>query len=404
MKQRKLQISYLLLATLVATSCSNENDPVNPIDKTDAVELGITAGVSLTKSAINGDNAAQSGTGTDVMQSVAVYAGNVNTGTSYGTNNNYAIYKQSSGTWTNSDAAHKIYLTADVADIYAYHPAYQPTAAGVMQGSGTALKAANPATLTNTTIAISVYPGATTSDANNKIPANISNADKTYTTGWVSNTNAGKIASAPGEVDYMWADRTTPANVQASNGKASGATTDEKVALEMKHAMSMVSFRIYNDGTYTLAGKLTQITLENESGTVLTKGTSPTMKISDGGVTPGAAAAVTYTRFIGDSGLDLVKVNTTANVTTDTQAKEASQKFSILVMPETATSNKKTVKVTFKIDNIDYPVILPDDANSKWESGKNYLYTAKLSGKELSITSIKVAAWNTTAGGDLNVN
>ena len=80
MKQRKLQISYLLLATLVATSCSNENDPVNPIDKTDAVELGITAGVSLTKSAINGDNAAQSGTGTDVMQSVAVYAGNVNTG------------------------------------------------------------------------------------------------------------------------------------------------------------------------------------------------------------------------------------------------------------------------------------------------------------------------------------
>lgn len=404
MKQRKLQLSYLFLATLIATGCSNENDPVKPIDKTDAVELGITAGVSLTKSAINGGTAAQTGTGSDVMQSVAVYV--TGTEASYGTstNNNYAIYQQSSGNWTNSDVTHKIYLTSDVADIYAYHPAYKPTDAGVMQTTGTALEATLASGFAAATINISVYPGATSKDANNTIPSDVSNADKTYSSGWVTNNNSGKIASAPGEVDYMWADRSTLANVQASNGKAASATTDETVDLNMKHAMSMVSFRIYNDGTYVLPGKLTQITLENASGTVLTKGTSPTMKIGNGTVTLGNAATVLYTRFIGSDGVTLVK-NGLNNTTSDTEAKEASTKFSILVMPETAGANKKTVKVTFKIDNIDYPVILPDDANSKWEAGNNYLYTAKLSGKELSITSIKVAAWNEQkVDGDLDVN
>lgn len=408
MKQQKLQISYLLLAALLGTSCSNENDPITPIDKTDAIELGITAGVSLTKSAINGGDANQNGTGNDVMQSVAVYA----TGTdgSYGTSssNNYAIYKQTTGTWKNSDESHKIYLTSDIADIYAYHPAYTPTNAGVMQSSGTALQI-NSASIgsgfSNATINISVYPGADTKEANNTIPTNIENADQTYSGGWQTNDNAGKIASAPGEVDYMWADRSVSANMKASNGKGDTDVTDEKVDLNMKHAMAMVSFRIYNDGTYALPGKLTQITLSNKSGAVLTKGTSPVMKIGDGTVTPGSAVSVdSYTRFIGD-GLNLVKVNTTANVTTNGEAKEASKKFSILVMPETAVSNKQTVKVVFKIDNVDYDVTLPDDASSQWKQGENYLYTVKLSGKELSITSVKVAKWNEKKiDGDLNVN
>lgn len=407
MKQQKLQISYLLLAALLGTSCSNENDPITPIDKTDAIELGITAGVSLTKSAINGGDANQNGTGNDVMQSVAVYA----TGTdgSYGTSssNNYAIYKQATGTWENSDESHKIYLTSDIADIYAYHPAYAPTNAGVMQSSGTALQI-NSASIgsgfSNATINISVYPGESSKDANNTIPTNIDNADQTYSGGWQTNDNAGKIASAPGEVDYMWADRTTAANLKASNGKGDADATDEKVDLNMKHAMAMVSFRIYNDGTYALPGKLTQITLRNASENVLTKGTSPTMKIGDGTIVLNATSDVTYTRFIGD-GLNLVKVNTTANVTTNEQAKNASKKFSILVMPETTASNKQTVKVVFKIDNVDYDVTLPDDASSQWKQGENYLYTVKLSGKELSITSVKVAKWNENKiEGDLNVN
>ena len=56
MKQTKLPVYLMLLATLSAGSCSNEDTPdtpYNPSNDPDAVELGITAGVALTKSAIN---------------------------------------------------------------------------------------------------------------------------------------------------------------------------------------------------------------------------------------------------------------------------------------------------------------------------------------------------------------
>ena len=58
----------------------------------------------------------------------------------------------------------------------------------------------------------------------------------------------------------MWAEDAdnngNPAT--ASNGKAAGSP-DASVALKMKHAMAMVSFRIYNDGTYANTGKLTKM-------------------------------------------------------------------------------------------------------------------------------------------------
>ena len=56
MKQTKLSIYLMLLATLSAGSCSNEDAPYNPNDDPDAVELGVTAGVTLSKSAINGND------------------------------------------------------------------------------------------------------------------------------------------------------------------------------------------------------------------------------------------------------------------------------------------------------------------------------------------------------------
>ena len=108
MKQQKLQISYLLLAALLGTSCSNENDPITPIDKTDAIELGITAGVSLTKSAITGGNSAQTGTGSDQIKSIAVYAKGAGSSYTGDNNNNYALYTYGSEKWESS--TDKIYL------------------------------------------------------------------------------------------------------------------------------------------------------------------------------------------------------------------------------------------------------------------------------------------------------
>lgn len=391
MKQQNLRLSSLLLAALLATSCSNENDPVapiNPANNPEAVELGVTAGVSLTKSAITGGDANQSGTDPDVMQSIAVFA--VGSETSYSGGNNKAVYKQSGGSWTNneSDNAKKILLTNEVATIYAVHPAYDPSIVGETTEWNITPSA-------SATIGISVFEGNNSNkQTENTIPASATNSE---------------ILSAPGEIDYMYAvDGKSGTNQPtASNGRtASGGVTENawQVELKMKHALAMVSFRIYNDGTYAGPGKLTKIVLKNnDNGTALSKGTSPTMAINNGTIVPGDAVAATYTRFIGSGsdGYTLKKVNTDQDVNT---AKNASSKFSILVLPHTGAKN--TMQVEFTIDGAVYDVPLASDGSSvDWSAGSNNLYTAVLSGKELTLSSVTVEAWGEGIdSGDLPIN
>lgn len=410
MKQQKLQISYLLLAALLGTSCSNENDPITPIDKTDAIELGITAGVSLTKSAIN------SGTDDTNFKSIAVYANG--SGDSYSSGNNYALYTNSSGWESGTD---KIYLTNEVATIYAYHPAYQPGTDGAMKESGTALKITSNATFANSTIDVSVFQG--TANDNNKYPAlsTLNNADKTWNSSdWTTdNTNKSKIISAPGEVDYMWGVSSSDENVlaTANNGKSSGPGAS--ASLKMKHALSMVSFLIYNDGTYNLPGKLTKIVLKNtNSNTDLSTGVGngsakPTMKIGDGDITVGSGSveAATYTRTFTDAdGYKLMKAGSTNNqnnriAASEKAAKDASAKFSILVLP-TTTAKKVNIEAVFTIDNVDYNVPFATEGEEavSWAKGANNLYTVKLSGKELTISNVTVSEWTAATGGTLDVN
>ena len=378
MKQTKLPVYLMLLATLSAGSCSNEDAPYNPNDDPDAVELGITAGVALTKSAIN------KGTDDTNFKSIAVYA--VGPTTSYGNTNNYALYTKN-GTWASS--TDKSYLTSETATIYGYHPAYTPGAGGEMAASGTALKLTTVAE--NSTIPVTVFPGTSDSkDTNNTIPT-------------TDNASGTTILSAPGEVDYMWAEDAdnngNPAT--ASNGKAAGSP-DASVALKMKHAMAMVSFRIYNDGTYANTGKLTKIVLKNKSNTALSQGSNPVMAIKDGTITSNAEKTVTFTRFIGD-GYTLKKQGGSGLAGADA-AKDASSKFSILVLPHNGAKN--TIQVEFTIDNTVYAVDLAATSDAvNWAKGTNTLYTAKLSGKELTLSSITVEGWgNGATTGELPVN
>lgn len=381
MKQTKLPVYLMLLATLSAGSCSNEDTPdtpYNPSNDPDAVELGITAGVALTKSAIN------QGTDDTNFESIAVYA--VGATTSYGNTNNYALYTKN-GTWASS--TDKIYLTSETATIYGYHPAYTPGAGGEMAASGTALKLTTVAE--NSTIPVTVFPGTSDSkDTNNTIPT-------------TDNASGTTILSAPGEIDYMWAEDAdnngNPAT--ASNGKAAGSP-DASVALKMKHAMAMVSFRIYNDGTYANTGKLTKIVLKNKSNTALSQGSNPVMAIKDGTITSNAEETVTFTRFIGD-GYTLKKQGGSGLAGADA-AKDASSKFSILVLPHNGAKN--TIQVEFTIDNTVYAVDLAATSDAvNWAKGTNTLYTAKLSGKELTLSSITVEGWgNGATTGELPVN
>ena len=376
--QTKYHWLMALPALLLAVGCSESILPEG--QDTGVAELQVSPQVVLTRGAIDaGSDASAVG---KALGSIAVYA---NSTTTNKTTNNYGLYTYSSSAWGNSSATDKIYLSAEEATIYAHYPAYQPGSNGEFQSSGTALKATNSSGeyTESSTISISVFPGKS-GDPNAKIDFNSTDNSESNSSG------SAKILAASGEVDYMYADQSTA--VKASYKKDDTNKTG-KVTLAMKHALAMVSFRVYADHTYKNTGAFTKLVLANKSGgtTILNNGASPTMKIKDGTITVGSSpTAVTYTRDIANYMLSKATADTDQARAT---AKNSARKASILVLPE-STVDKSTVEATLTIDNQEYKVALPS-SSSAWEAGKNYLYTVKLSGSELVISSVTVTEWAT---------
>ena len=407
---RKL-INYklLFLSPFFLAACSNEDNipSILPSNQPDAVELGITAGVTLTKSVINSGTQANASKD-DVMKSVAVYArlkGTVVSGEDPYTNaksNNYALYTYSTtGTagWKSGDK--KIYLTSEVAKIYAYYPAYQP---GTNQelATTTALVLSDNTATDNTTIPVTVFLGET-DDAHRDYPSTL--IDNSETT----NTNKAKINSAKGEIDYMWADQGSSETnwITASNTKKE-TSIDASVDLTMKHALTLVSFRIYNDGTYKNKGVLSKIQLKDVPNQKVSGNSNPlaTMNIDKGTLANNSSLTTgSYIREFATGATYTLKKKGDSGLSDDNAAKGASYRFSILALPITNQALNNT-KAIFTIDGADYEVALADNATGvTWEQGKENIYTVKLSGKELSIGTVTVAAWGTVTGNDdLKVN
>lgn len=407
---RKL-INYklLFLSPFFLAACSNEDNipSILPSNQPDAVELGITAGVTLTKSVINSGTQADASKD-DVMKSVAVYArlkGTVVSGEDPYTNaksNNYALYTYSTtGTagWKSGDK--KIYLTSEVAKIYAYYPAYQP---GTNQelATTTALVLSDNTATDNSTIPVTVFAG-TTDDAHRDYPSTL--IDNSETT----NTNKAKINSAKGEIDYMWADQGSSETnwITASNTKKE-TSIDASVDLTMKHALTLVSFRIYNDGTYKNKGVLSKIQLKDVPNQKVSGNSNPlaTMNIDKGTLANNSSLTTgSYIREFATGATYTLKKKGDSGLSDDNAAKGASYRFSILALPITNQALNNT-KAIFTIDGADYEVALADNATGvTWEQGKENIYTVKLSGKELSIGTVTVAAWGTGTGNDdLKVN
>lgn len=385
--QTKYHWLMALPALLLAVGCGESILPEG--QDTGVAELQVSPQVVLTRGAIDaGSDASAVGT---ALGSIAVYANSITTNK---TTNNYGLYTYNSSAWGNS-ATDKIYLSAEEATIYAHYPAYQPGSNGEFQSSGTALKATDSSGeyTESSTINISVFPGKS-GDANAKIDfQSTDNSDS-------NSSGSAKILAASGEVDYMYADQgSTGVKASYKNGDTNKTG---KVTLTMKHALAMVSFRVYADHTYKNTGAFTKLVLANKSGgtTILNNGASPTMKIKDGTITVGSSpTAVTYTRDIANYMLPKAASSDASAATT---AKNNARKASILVLPE-STVDKSTVEATLTIDNQDYKVALPG-SGSKWEAGKNYLYTVKLSGSELVISSVTVTEWTTVASStDLDI-
>nr|WP_303924506.1 fimbrillin family protein [Bacteroides intestinalis] len=340
MKTKQLMNLALIFGLLLTAGCGDDQN-TGTAENNDPVELRISPRVTLTRGVVDGTAFGSGAT-------VAVYA----EGTDYTADksNNYAKYKYSSSAW-NSDGSDKIYLTNAEATIYAYYPTDDKH------------------NITNLTIPVTLLEGteATTITA-------------------VNNVTGTSIAAATGEVDCMYAMPVLKVTNKSNQTKG--------VELTMKHALSMVSFRVYKAADYEGTGKLTKIVLKNvDTGTTLSKGASPTMNIKTGAITEGTPTAATYTRTIKD-GYTLE----------DTAAGAGAKKFSIMVLPISTIGNDK-IQATFTIDGAEYTVKLtaPSDNSGAWLAGKNHLYTVKLSGTELSISTITVTQWVGVVGGTLEI-
>lgn len=347
MKNKQFIQAAFVAGLLLAVGCNN--DRMNPeMENNDPVELQISPVVSLSRGVIAGDASANQA----ALGSVAVYASGH---ADYTSQNNYAIY-----TWGTSWASgtDKIYLTNANATIHAHYPAYTPDQAGTP--TSTPLKAAN------SKIAVTVLE-----------------------TGSIDANGTGILASA-GEVDYMWATAVADVNNNSNN---------TNVTLAMNHALARVSFRVYKAADYFGTGALSKIVLKNkQNGSSLSKGTSPVMNITDGTITENTAQAATFTRNI-------------SNYTIGTEKSSAKQ-VSLLVLPINTAFDSDAIQLEITVDGAAYTVNLtPPDATlngsgnaGKWFAGKNYLYTAKLSGSEFSITTVTVAPWeDKVIGGDLEI-
>ena len=340
MKTKQWMNLALIFGLLLTAGCGDDQN-TGTAENNDPVELRISPRVTLTRGVVDGTAFGSGAT-------VAVYA----EGTDYTADksNNYAKYKYSSSAW-NSDGSDKIYLTNAEATIYAYYPTDDKH------------------NITNLTIPVTLLEGteATTITA-------------------VNNVTGTSIAAATGEVDCMYAMPVLKVTNKSNQTKG--------VELTMKHALSMVSFRVYKAADYEGTGKLTKIVLKNvDTGTTLSKGASPTMNIKTGAITEGTPTAATYTRTIKD-GYTLE----------DTAAGAGAKKFSIMVLPISTIGNDK-IQATFTIDGEEYTVKLtsPSDNSGAWLAGKNHLYTVKLSGTELSISTITVTQWVGVVGGTLEI-
>lgn len=341
MKTKQLMNFALISGLLLTTGCWDDQN-TGTAENNDPVELRISPRVTLTRGIVDGTAFGSGAT-------VAIYA----TGEDYTSakSNNYAVYTYGSG-WSNDDTNNKIYLTNAAATIYAYYPT-------TTKYSGSDLT----------------------------IPVTLLEASAEITA--TDNTASGTpIAAATGEVDCMYA--TSVSNVTNKSNQTKG------VELTMNHALSMVSFRVYKAADYEGTGKLTKIVLKdvNKLGTTLSKGTNPKMNITTGVITEGNAQDATYTRTIKD-GYTLEP----------TAAGAGARRFSIMVLPISASIGTDNIQAVFTIDGADYSVNLtpPSENAGAWPAGKNHLYTVKLSGSELSISTITVTQWVDVVGGSLDI-
>lgn len=181
------------------------------------------------------------------------------------------------------------------------------------------------------------------------------------------------------QTDYLYGVSTTPASISQKN-----------VDITMKHALSMLVFKLRKASTYTEgAGLVTKIVIENHDATNSFK-IAGTLNIQTGTVTGTST----------NGSLALVPTDGSLVLT------ETFQNMSAICLPVAATSTK-AIRATFTIDGRTFRFVFPEA--TKWEAGfrNNYSLTMGNTGLEIggegTDSGIAIEPWGDTTDSDISL-
>lgn len=394
-----------LAALLSATGCTQQEILTGDDGDDELAVLGISTGVlsAETKSVVGGDAITYTkinystdalGIGVVILNSEgsAAYSGG-----GISADHVWFIGDEKGETWKSiSDKGESFaaataapYTLSDaVGTVYAYYP--------------------KTSTVTGTTSSALTIPAPLQKTGTITLSDDLTNADLRFDGGsWTQNASANKkkIICAPVETDYLYADNS---NRKVSNGRTQ-SSPGRSIDLTMAHALTMVSFRLYNDGTLPGDGKLTQIKLKNADSKTLIKTTDgATMKLADGAIAGlSTNTSDNLTRTV--SGYTIPKEVKSGNLTLTTYivsgtvtGPKVARKISLLTYPLTNIPENE-IEVVFTIDGQDYTISLPVTDVWAWQAGTNYVYTVCASQRKLEVTSVSVAEWNEELGGNIEL-
>ena len=292
------------------------------------------------------------------------------------------------------------YLTETVGKVYAYYPYDENALSSLSNISGeSSLK-----------IPVSV-------STSGSIDAATNNANKIWNaTSWSANKNKGVSLSLTTEKDYLYFDGTEGGR-NVNNGRAKGQTpfdpeqgpknTDANnpgylINLDMKHAMAMVSFRVYDGGNLSSNEvKFTKFVIKNHEGSSNSyiKSGSGKMLLSDGTISDNTTTG-TLTRNItnyilmkqikdgAQSDKAFIENKSTVN------GQLVSKKVSAIVYP-VASFGENEIDVVITLQEgvntaVDYTVTLPA---YQWPAGTNCIYTFSAGRNKLTVMDVTVTEW-----------
>lgn len=423
--KKSMTMGAMAVALLAAVSCSDNETEILPEpgnNSNDQVALGINPNLKVdagtkaaTKSVVSGDKITydDSKFGSDAL-GLGVVVTNKNAAGAYipdgGTPKHHVWYMgdKNGENWKSIDSKKTTfadtpevpyYLTETVGEVYAYYP-YNTAVTSSLSSISSESDLKIPVTVvTNGTIA-----------------ATANNAGKYWSSNtWASSTTANKAIklSEATETDYLFF--AADGGRYVNNGHAVGGpvydpnndpdnTSDSnpgyKIKLDMKHAMAMVSFRVYDGGSLsTNTVKFTKFEIKNGAG-----GTSPfktgteDMSLVDGTIT-NASSAGSMVRTITDYTLmqQIEKGTQSASKFiedgTKVNGKIVSKIVSALVYPTDFSDGDIEVVVTLQEGSKpaeDYTVVLPAIT---WEAGENYIYTFSAGRNKLTVMDVSVTKW-----------